>query len=152
MKAWRLICRASSQANLYDLIQRLRQLGMLLREPNPEPEFVESLATEATHRMACDQCGETGLVHTEDEGEFDEFDWPEAKACVACGQRIPPERLELFPRSERCASCQESADRGRPVGNDREFCDRCGDVLAMRSRQRGVTRYEMYCPGCGAVS
>lgn len=120
---------------------------MLRREAEPEPAFVEALAAETTHRMVCESCGETGLVRTE---AFDDFDVLEAKDCVACGVRIPPERLELFPDSIRCAACTAALENGQAVGNDREFCSRCGDVLRMRTREQAVTRYQMYCPSCGA--
>lgn len=121
---------------------------MLRREADPDSELVGALAAEAVAQMTCQHCDATSLTFQDD--PFADEAWPEAKACVACGEPIAPERLELFPQMERCAACQSSAERGEPIGNDREFCARCGDVLKMRVRHGRAAEYEFYCPGCGA--
>ena len=131
------------------MVQRLRHVGMLLREAEPDEPIVDALAGEVVSQFSCCKCEQTGLEFCED--PFGDDAWPEAKACVACGEIIPSERIELFPAVERCATCQSAAESGNPVGNDREFCPRCGDVMKMRMRHGRVAKYEMHCAGCGAV-
>ena len=120
---------------------------MLLREKEPTPELVDSLADAKLSFFVCGHCGQSGLQR-EDDPEQD-HGWPEAKPCRGCSARIPVERLELFPNTQYCAQCQATIDRGETPEAEREFCSRCGEVLRHRARQRGIATYELYCPACG---
>ena len=107
------------------------------------------------HRLTCDACHQTGLaiIGADDGGPLGsrvlagDDDWQQAVICQICREPIPPERLEVFPNSIRCAKCQDLADRGaEPVPP--EYCPKCGALLEMRvSRGGGITRYKQFCTG-----
>lgn len=138
-------CSSATTVTKADLVTRLQDAGMLRRAENTDAEFVLALFTDVAKTMCCEQCGRAGLVV-----EFatsDDDDWDEAENCSACGQPIPPERLELFPDATHCAACQS---QGRDVEEDEpEFCPKCGALMVMRqSSSGGITRYVMACSEC----
>jgi hypothetical protein len=148
---WRTVCGED------ELARRLRTLGLLRRSPHPPPELVSELLRVNVHRLACDACHHVGLTIVADGDDSprgkpsiaddDASGWQQAVICQICREPISPERLEVFPNSERCAKCQDLADRGAEPAPP-EFCPKCGALLEMRvSRGGGITRYKQFCTG-----
>jgi predicted RNA-binding Zn-ribbon protein involved in translation (DUF1610 family) len=120
---------------------------MLKRDDAREPEMLLQLAHAAAARMLCRSCG-SGGARVELVPDADEWDGP-AKECAACGARIPPERLELFPEMDLCATCQQQTERGQTPDEHDDYCPRCGTRMIVRSRRgSGVAGYEQVCPAC----
>jgi predicted RNA-binding Zn-ribbon protein involved in translation (DUF1610 family) len=146
----RLDCPRCSWRRVLDeqqVVERLRQIKMLRRAANPDPDLVLELFTAAAARFPCPHCDTTGLRAQEASGQEDDWDDP-GRSCEACGQPIPRERIELFPVATRCAACQRRSDLG---GADEvaEYCPRCGSVMVTRPASgSGITRYELSCPQC----
>src|SRR4029453_4903050 len=111
-----------------------------------EMEFLLQLASAARLRLLCPACGGGGL---DVEPDLDDEWGGTQKSCVACGARIPVERLEIFPYSELCASCQQHVDRGQAPDQHDDYCPRCGTRMIVRQRRgSGITAYEQFCPAC----
>jgi hypothetical protein len=144
-----LRCRACDQEQLFQrdqMIEKLGQHNMLKRNAEPDADLLAELWSISLTKFACSSCGSLTLSVAPDEVEGD---WGEAKLCDGCGEVISAERLEIFPNSERCASCQEKDERGEPAADELDYCPHCGCVRQMRQSQRGgMTGYRMYCPGC----
>jgi RNA polymerase-binding transcription factor DksA len=87
-------------------------------------------------------------VKVEIANDSTEWDGP-AKVCAACGARIPPERIAIYPDMHLCAACQSKAERGQtPDGHD-DYCPRCGTRMIVRQRRgSGISAYEQTCPTC----
>ncbi len=138
---WRTLCgRDNAEA-------RLRLLGLLRREPDPDEELVAALFVESAPRMTCPLCKEKALsAAPADVGEDD--GWQAAVLCEACRAPIPPERLEAIPGVKRCAVCQGKAERGQLEKTEPDFCPHCGALMEIRvSRGGGITRYKRFCTG-----
>jgi predicted RNA-binding Zn-ribbon protein involved in translation (DUF1610 family) len=132
------------------MLSWLRRAGMLRRNADPSEVETRELLPAAAARLACPQCGASGL--TVSAAADDEADWPTARRCQSCRAVIPAERLEVFPDAELCVQCQSRVDNRVPQVTD-EFCDRCGWPMVLRtSRGRGITRQVMACsnPQCRA--
>ncbi|MDP6443760.1 MAG: hypothetical protein QGG36_14950 [Pirellulaceae bacterium] len=141
---FRIECRAcqdSVAVTLAELVSRLRDAGMLLRDKEPAPEMIAALLPTASDKVSCGSCGAAGVSITPYE-QMDE--WEDGRSCQRCGATIPPERLEIFPDSQTCAQCESAGG-----GDEREFCPRCGDLMVMKTSSRGVTRYALVCRACG---
>jgi DNA-directed RNA polymerase subunit M/transcription elongation factor TFIIS len=140
-------CGFVERLDMLELVARLRRLGMLKRGDDLEPQFLLEIAAAARERLTCSSCGRGGvLVQLAD--ERDEFE-PASRPCAACGAAIPAERLELFPDSELCASCQQRIDRGQTPDQHDDYCPRCGTRMVVRQRRgSGIAGYEMSCPAC----
>lgn len=145
-----LTCRSCGHQSLCgrgEMIARLRQIGMLKRSGEPDPELLVELFTTSAKAFTCTSCDANGLVATAAEDEL-EGDWGEARRCASCRQPIPPERLEVFPTATFCAACQSKA-ASSPASDEPEFCPRCGSLMTLRqTRGAGITRYAMRCPQC----
>lgn len=128
------------------MIEWLREAQMTRRGTAPEAELLGELFRAGAGRFACPQCGAVGLA-VEDAAVEDDEAWGMARKCDDCGKPIARERLEVFPDTRRCVSCQGRSDRGEATGPD-EYCPKCGSVMSMRQSRRGVTRYVMSCPNC----
>ncbi len=126
-------------------MRRLRAVGRLKRNAEPEPELVDELARAAAGEMTCSSCAAVGLyVAGEDEGVAD---WPTAGLCEACGGKIEPERLEALPEAVRCVACERASESGQPIG-EVEYCPKCGAPLALRpTTGAGLVRWRMVCTG-----
>lgn len=126
---------------------RLRLIGLLRREPEPEEELVAALLVEAAPRMTCPVCKEKTLCASPtDAGEED--DWQAAVLCEVCRVPIPLERLEAVPGTRRCTACQGKAETGLLIEDDPEYCRHCGALVELRvSRGGGITRYRRFCTG-----
>lgn len=136
---WRTVC------GLADAVARLRLVGQLRREKEPDEATVEVLLAEAAPQMTCPTCKSRGLVVSTVETQDD--DWQAAVLCEICRQPIPPERLEYLPETRRCVACQNSAEAGQ-LADEPEFCPKCGSLVELRvSRGAGITRYKRFCTG-----
>ena len=138
---WRTVCGPA------DAAARLRIIGLLRREPDPDEELVAALLVEAAPRMTCPICKEKSLAASPtDVGEGD--DWQAAALCEVCRAPIPPERLEASPGTRRCTACQGKAETGQLVDEEPEYCPHCGALVELRvSRGSGITRYKRFCTG-----
>ncbi|HZL88078.1 MAG TPA: TraR/DksA C4-type zinc finger protein [Pirellulaceae bacterium] len=142
-------CRFTEPSDRQALIARLQSAGLLKRASKEELQdfaYLLALANTATNRWNCPGCGAAGYSVAAADDFADEF--AAAKECSACGQRIPPERLELFPDATLCVDCQSAIDRGS-APDTQEFCPRCGSRMQVRAaRGAGVARYALVCPQC----
>jgi DNA-directed RNA polymerase subunit M/transcription elongation factor TFIIS len=147
-----LVCRDCGAVSLCgptEILARLRAAGMLRREKEPSWELISELLPKARDRFLCAQCGAANVTVTPLEDEFDDEPGTAGRACIDCGQRIPVERLALFPEMTRCARCQQRRESGQDAETP-EFCPRCGAVMVPRMCSgQGITRYAMRCPDCG---
>ncbi|MEN0109368.1 MAG: TraR/DksA C4-type zinc finger protein [Planctomycetota bacterium] len=143
---WRTVERAEALAS------RLRLVGLLRRDTDPDDAIVAALLEEAAGRMTCPGCKSIGLTPGDaDAVEDDEDDWQAARLCEVCRQPIPPERVEALPGVKRCFACQSRAESGADAAEDEpDFCPRCGALVELRvSRAGGLTRYRRFCTaGC----
>lgn len=138
---WRTVCGPA------DIVSRLRLVGLLRRDADPDEEILAALLPEAAGRMTCPGCKAIGLVATEADEE-DADDWQAAVLCESCRKPIDPERLEVFPDSKRCVPCQSRSEAGIPNPEEPKFCPRCGSLVELRvSRGGGLTRYRRFCTG-----
>ena len=139
-------CGRKEQSGRRELIDRLRDLGMLRRDDGRDIGLLLELARSKSAELKCPACESPGYLPQETSGDdFD--DLPPPRPCMACGGMIPPERVELFPESDLCAGCQRKVDRGETIGGD-DYCERCGSPLVMRKSSAGITRYQQVCPQC----
>ena len=141
---WRTVCGTA------DAAARLRLIGLLRREPDPEEDLLATLLVESAPRMTCPICKEKRLVATPSDAEqnVDDGDWQAAVLCEICRAPIAPERLEAIPGAKRCAACQGKAEAGRMVDDELEYCPQCGALTVVRiSRGSGITRYKRFCTG-----
>jgi len=153
-----LHCRACGWRTIAgpdELVARLRLVGQLRREKEPDDQIIDALLAEAAPRMTCSGCRNIGLRVAEADEEMDQApgdpgDWQAAVLCEACRQPIDPERLEVLPTTRRCTACQHQADTGTAADEQVEFCPKCGAVVELRvSRGTGITRYKRFCTaGC----
>ncbi|MCO6048071.1 TraR/DksA C4-type zinc finger protein [Aeoliella sp. ICT_H6.2] len=132
-----------------DLVARLRIVGQLRRDKDPDESIVEALLAEYTPLMTCPGCKEVGLKANDADDEWDDDgDWQAAVLCEICRQPIDPERLEFLPETKRCTECQHKSETGTLPDEDPEFCSRCGALVELRvSRGSGITRYKRFCTG-----
>jgi Zn finger protein HypA/HybF involved in hydrogenase expression len=130
-----------------DAIGRLRLLGLLRRDREPDEDVVAELLVEATPRMTCPLCKEKRLTADPTTDTDDADDWQAAVLCEVCRQPIDPERIEAIPNTKRCALCQSKAEAGA-FDDEPEYCPNCGAIVETRvSRGSGITRYKRVCTG-----
>ena len=138
---WRTVCGRE------DAAARLRLIGLLRREREPEDELVAALLIESAPRMTCPLCKEQQLWAQPSE-DGDAGDWQAAVLCEVCRAPIDPERLDAIPRAKRCAACAAKAETGQIAEVEPDFCPHCGALVEMRvSRGTGITRYRRVCTG-----
>lgn len=140
---WRTICGIAEAAS------RLRLIGLLRREPDPDEGVLAELLVEAAPRMTCPLCKEKHLTATASTTvATDDDDWQSAVLCDVCRQPIDPERLEAIPATKRCVACQGKSESGQLDDEHPEYCPQCGAILELRvSRGSGITRYRRFCTG-----
>ena len=137
---WRTVCGRD------DAIARLRIIGLLRRDREPDDDVVAELLVEASPRMTCPLCKDKRLSasHSIDDAADD---WQAAVLCEVCREPIDPERLEAIPGTKRCAACQSKAETGQ-LADESDFCPNCGALVEVRvSRGSGITRYKRVCTG-----
>jgi hypothetical protein len=138
---WRTVCGHD------DAVARLRLIGLLRREPEPDESLAAELFVESAPRMTCPVCKEKSLAASPAESLPDD-DWLAAVLCEICLEPIPPERLEALPGAKRCARCQQKAETGELRESEPEYCPQCGALVEIRvSRGTGITRYKRVCTG-----
>lgn len=139
---WRTVCGEA------DIAARLRLVGLLRRDKDPDEGILAALFDDAAGRMTCPGCKRVGVVADDADAADDEDDWQAAVLCEACRKPIDPERLEVFPDSKRCVPCQARSESGVPEPDEPDFCPRCGSLVELRvSRGSGLTRYRRFCTG-----
>src|SRR5262249_32287500 len=105
---WRTICGRD------DAVARLRIIGQLRREKEPDEALVETLFVEAAPQMTCPICKEKSLFARPSREIDDEAgDWQTAVLCEICREPIAPERLEAIPGTKRCAACAAKVESGK---------------------------------------
>ena len=149
---WKLVCHDCESESLCDYeeaVRRLRLVGLLRRESEPDEVALGELLTSAAPRMACPVCKSAGLIASKgDDEDFAEDDWQTAVLCEICRQPVPPERLEVLPGVRRCVACQARDESGTLTDDEPEFCPKCGAIVELRvSRGAGITRYKRFCTG-----
>jgi Zn finger protein HypA/HybF involved in hydrogenase expression len=138
---WRTVCGPS------DAIARLRLIGLLRRDKEPDDDVVAALLVEAAPRMTCPLCKEKSLSAFPNDGDTEDDDWQTAALCEVCREPIDPERLEAIPGTKRCAACQGKSETGQ-LADEPDYCPNCGALVEIRvSRGSGITRYKRVCTG-----
>ncbi len=141
-------CQWRTVSGPADIASRLRLVGMLRRDGDPDEAILAALLPEAAARMTCPGCKRIGLVVGDADEIEDEYDWQAAVLCDRCRQPIDPERLEVFPETRRCVPCQAKAEAGEAEPDEPEYCPKCGSLVELRvSRGSGLTRYRRFCTG-----
>jgi hypothetical protein len=131
-----------------DAIARLRLIGLLRREREPDDDFVAALFFESAPRMTCPICKEKRLAASPIDAQDDDGQWQAAVLCEVCRTPIPPERLDAVPSTKRCAKCQGLAESDKLSSIEPDFCPNCGALVDVRvSRGSGITRYKRVCTG-----
>lgn len=126
------------------MLQRLRDVGMLRRQAEPDWPMIIELVSNQADTLKCGNCGHTGLILEEARDDFDDA-FVGTRLCEVCKQPIPPERLEVFPDSTRCAACQNKS-----TAEDADYCPQCGTPMTIQtSKGQGIARYVYRCPDCG---
>jgi hypothetical protein len=140
---WRTVCGRD------DAVARLRIIGQLRREREPEEELVKTLFVEGAARMTCPLCKEKTLfARPSHDVEDKSGDWQTAVLCETCREPIAPERLEAIPGTKRCAVCAGKAESGQLSDIEPDYCPHCGALIEVRvSRGSGITRYKRVCTG-----
>jgi hypothetical protein len=140
---WRTVC------GLEGAVARLRIIGQLRREREPDEQIVAALLMESAPRMTCPLCKEKALFARESlESDDDADDWQAAVLCEICREPIDPERSEAIPGTKRCAACATKAEAGQLDEVEADYCPNCGALVEVRvSRGSGITRYKRVCTG-----
>jgi rubrerythrin len=140
---WRTVCGRD------DAVARLRIIGRLRREREPEQDLVEALFVEAAPQMTCPICKEKRLFARPSQDPAEGTgDWHAAILCEICREPIAPERLEAIPETKRCAVCSAKAESGQLAEIEPDYCPHCGALVEVRvSRGSGITRYKRVCTG-----
>src|SRR5437870_3160135 len=95
---WRTVCGRD------DAVARLRIVGQLRREREPEEDLVATLFVAAAPQMTCPICKQKSLFAQPSQDLSDQpGDWQAAVLCEICREPIAPERLEAIPGTKRCA-------------------------------------------------
>lgn len=146
---WRChVCQHGEQSGSETLIARLQSAGLLkraTREERSDLDYLLALAETACQRWHCPDCGASGFTVAEKDTSDD---FGGGKPCAACGKLIPAERIEVFPETSLCTSCQSTVDRGG-IPDTEEYCSRCGTRMQIRAAGgSGVSRYALVCPQC----
>jgi hypothetical protein len=144
---WRTVCGRE------DAIARLKIVGLLRRDPDPDDDLIRVLLTEAAPRMTCPLCKVQRLraadhdASQDDDGDWQQGDWQTAVLCEVCRKPIDPERVEALPGVKRCVGCQGQSETGVDT-EEPEYCPHCGSLVELRaSRGSGITRYRRFCTG-----
>ncbi len=137
-------CAWSELAGMAQCQRWLGKLGFLRRNANPTSDEVRELTLANAHQIECPECESTGLSIAPYDPAEDS--WDAGKACESCGEPIDADRLEIFPDSHLCVTCQQDHEQGRAPRNAPTYCPVCGSLMEVRSSgSRGLTRYELVC-------
>jgi Zn finger protein HypA/HybF involved in hydrogenase expression len=141
---WRTVCGRD------DAIARLKIVGLLRRDPDPDEDLIRALFADAAPRLTCPLCKQQRLHAVERDpldATEDEEGWQSAVLCEICRKLIPSERVEALPGVKRCIACQGQSEAG--ISHEEpEFCPHCGSLVELRTtRGPGITRYRRFCTG-----
>ena len=129
------------------MVEWLRRAGLMRSESDADADIVVELFRASSHKFTCPACSQHGLATCEPVEDNDEA-WDLSRNCEACGRPIPAERLEVFPDTRLCVSCQSGEEQGQSVG-EVEYCPKCGTPMILTlARGAGIARYAMRCPAC----
>ena len=139
---WRTVCGRD------DAIARLKIVGLLRRDHDPDEALLRVLFAEAASRMTCPLCKEKRLHAVDfDASQDNDADWQTAILCEVCRKPIDPERVEALLGVKRCVACQGREESGTAV-EEPEYCPNCGSIVELRvSGGSGITRYRRFCTG-----
>ncbi len=136
-------CEWAEDLDADDIAVRLRSIGRLRRDQQPEFDILFELLKSAAGDLPCPECESSGLTVV----EATDDDWSAAVTCAACGKPIPAERLAALPGTKYCVACQRADESGADHAEP-EFCPRCGALMELRpTTGAGITRYAMRCTG-----
>ncbi len=140
-------CDKVEFCNAERLVVRLRSHNMLRRNAEPDEGLLRILVAESSKNFECSECGRCPLeVSAED--PFDDGAWGDPVKCQICGETIPKERIEIFPKTRLCTKCQVSDEKGE-IEEEPDYCPRCGDIMRMKQRTTGgIAGYRLVCPAC----
>src|SRR5262245_1047329 len=105
-------CGWRTLSGVDDAVARLRLIGVMRRDREPDEEIVAVLLVESAPRMTCPLCKEKRLTAQPTTDTSDAEDWQAAILCDVCRQPIDLERLDAVPGTRRCAACQGKAETG----------------------------------------
>ncbi len=108
-----------------------------------ETNLLLELARVSAGNLICHTCGNAGLELKDGVPDRDDL----GRRCEVCGRTIDPERLEIFPDSTLCTTCQKGDDQGIDSAIP-DYCSQCGTPLVPVKSTVGITRYRMSCPQC----
>lgn len=139
-------CLAERRFEEESMLARLHSRGMLRRERNPETALVRELFTTLAEDLPCPECGASGAtVH-----DLWDDEWSDEAPCEGCKTPISAERLEIFPDTKLCPSCQSKLDAGEDIHQEVDYCPSCGGILQLSKRHgTGLAGYRMVCGECG---
>lgn len=129
-----------------EVLEALQSRGMLKREKEVKPEYARELLNSISGQLECAKCHSIGVEVTDDW----EDDWSDEVLCLGCKIPIDPLRLEVFPDTKYCPSCQSAVESGGAPGEEAEYCESCGGILKLAKRGgSGLAGYGMVCSDCG---
>jgi hypothetical protein len=138
-------CRFATMFDAAAVAGWLQAAGRLHRHSEATTGELRELALALAPQIPCTGCGELRLAAAVVGDDSD--DWPMARRCEDCGQLISPERVEVFPDTRVCTSCQSRDEQGCSPDAP-EYCPHCGSPMVVRqSRGSGIRRYVMECSG-----
>ena len=138
-------CDHTRVLSITQMQEWLGDRGLFRRNKSADDEIVLELFRH--HYTHCDQCNNTGVSLRPHQDEWDDFGGLDQATCEDCKKPIDPLRLEVFPDTRVCSSCQRVREAGQYEPT--VYCDRCGDAMTSRKVSSGITRYVLACPSCG---
>lgn len=147
---WRVHCRKCGWYEVLDYgeaVQRLRNLGFLLKDKRPERDIVLELFRVNILELGCMECDDRPLAIRDYSPADDGETWGLARACQRCNTPISQARLDAVPDTPFCSACQAIVEKS-PSTVDDDFCPKCGDRMRVESRSSRTGGYTMFCPSC----
>ena len=139
-------CSVEKRLSDQEMLARLHSRGMLKRESKPDPALMRELLGTITASIPCNECGNLGMSIHDDWSD----EWTDEVLCEGCKKKIAPERLEVFPDTKLCPTCQASSEAGETPGQETEYCMRCGGLMKLARRGgSGLAGYQLVCSDCG---
>jgi RNA polymerase-binding transcription factor DksA len=129
------------------MLRSLQAVGKLKRAKDPEQALIAELFHNSIEEIRCRQCNQ----YTYEATEADSFenDSLAVKGCDRCNTPIDPDRLEIFPHTTHCMKCQQLLEANPAADEEPDYCPRCGGLMKLSKRSRGVVKYVLSCGDCG---
>lgn len=110
--------RARLERERNQLIERLREMGVIDRDVDPRPSGLSNVFDEA-ESVQIDERREMGMMTRARVAEritrltaaLQRVEEGTYGVCQECGGRIEPARLRALPEAETCVKCQERLER-----------------------------------------